>query len=102
VERILDKRNYGVLEFTDMKVTHFEAQLIDMIDMIKFGSIHDLDILMSDRTEERQVTSHKKKVIDFIRQGNQKLSEVIIHDGEVSYIEVEGIVPFKFTRKIKF
>jgi len=102
LELSLDKWNLGVLKSTSTLVSKEEADLIDLIDHIRYGTINDVEIVEGSKVISRSVSVRKLALIDFIRDERSKIDELVVHDGEVSYIHIFGTKPYRHTRKVKF
>jgi len=102
LEQTLDKRNATVLECTRVMVSDQEASLLDLIDKMKYGTIHNVEMISAEKTVRRFASPRRMALINFLRDGNQMIDEMVVHDGDVSYVNIIGVVPFRHVRKVKF
>jgi hypothetical protein len=98
----LDKRDATVLEYAgDEMISVQEASLFKLIDDIRFGSIHQVEILDAKKVISARMSARRKSFLAFLRE-TQLVDDMTIHDGEVSYVNIVGSAPFSHVRKVKF
>ena len=98
----LDKRNVPVLDYVSTPMTLSEASMFDLIDTIRYGSIHDVELVDTQMATTRNMSSRRLCLLKFMREESPKIDEMVVHDGEVAYINVIGHMPFRHVRKTKF
>ena len=98
----IDNARTIVLQSSEFVVNQSEADLLDLIDTIHYGNIKDVVLKQGERNIYRRMSSRRKSLIDFMREGNIKIDEMIVHDSEVSYIEIMKFIPFTHVQKLKF
>ena len=85
-----------------MNISKSEANLLDLIDSIRYGSIYDVEIAIDEINTPRSVSTRRQALIKFMREDCPRISEMVVHDGEVTYVTISGNSPFKYVRKVKF
>jgi len=102
MELILDNRNTTVLKCTKIRVSKFEASILELIDNIRYGTIFNVENIDVEMVTTRDVSPRRMELINFMRDGCPWIDEMVVHDGEVSYINVAGLFPCRHVRKVKF
>lgn len=88
---------------TRVKVNDQERDLLLLIQRIGYGEIFNIEIPDSEPTCEIDIGSSAKKLLDFIRDGNQSISRLQIHQNEPQYAETNGeLFGFRFRKRSKF
>jgi hypothetical protein len=100
MDTTLDKTAYSMLHL----LTESEAAILDAANFVKFGELHDVELVQEEPRVSRTITTCQIAFIMALRdEGVTKLDNIIVHNGMPSQIEVYGTKnDIKYKRKIRF
>jgi hypothetical protein len=67
-----------------------EVELLDAIHELQYGELYEVEIAQTELKHPRMLQGWEKRLIDIIRNGNQHIDSIKIHQGKATQISIAG------------